>query len=207
MMEIQAVIKKLIQEGLVASGGKVPEVDIELEHPADLQHGDYSCNIAMRLAKQLAQNPKKLAEEIVGNLPTNKYVSKVEIAGPGFINFYLAQVFFEESLAGALEQQSKWGTVATRKDKKVLIEHSSPNLFKPFHIGHLVNNTYGESLVRITRAAGAEVIPLSYPSDVSPGIAKAVWGILDAGIEDSFTIEQVGDAYVHGTNAYKEGGK
>ena len=85
-----------------------------------------------------------------------------------------------------------------------LVEHSSPNMFKPFHVGHLVNNFVGASLERVIRAQGAEVTAVSFPSDVSPGIAKAVWGLMDMGRANFFTIEDIGDAYARGSVRYKE---
>ncbi len=201
-MQIAEEIKGLIQSSLSKLGLEVGE--IELEHPADLAHGDYSSNVAMQLAKVRGETPHQLAEEIVRTLSDSILIEKTEVAGSGFINFYLSQKFYVDALQKVLEKKEDWGSTKVNTGQKLLIEHSSPNLFKPFHIGHLVNNTYGEALVRIARVSGAEVVPLSFPSDVSPGIAKAVWGILDKGLEQEFTIEQIGDAYVSGVNAYKE---
>ncbi len=204
MVNIQDVIQKIVKEALSGAGVEVGEAEIVLEHPADLAHGDYSCNIAMRLAKELGKSPRELAENIVSALPKSEYISKAEVAGPGFINFYLSKEFFERSLSEVIKEKESFGKGGQLKDKKILLEHSSPNLFKPFHIGHLLNNTYGEALTRIIGFAGADVVKISFPSDVSPGIAKAVWGIIETGVIDDFTIEQIGDAYVHGSNAYKE---
>ncbi len=207
MIEIEEIIRSSVQSVLVGMGIHIDEESIVLEHPADLINGDYSCNIAMCFAKELGKSPHELAEEIAAALSeSNTHISieRVEVAGSGFINFYLSQGFFAKSLAEALEQGMVWGSVDLHKSKRMLIEHSSPNLFKPFHLGHLVNNTYGEALIRLARAANAEVTTLSFPSDVSPGIAKAVWGLLNAGLQESFTIKQVGEAYVAGSSAYKD---
>ncbi len=206
MSTIQDVIRTLIKQSLNSTGISSDDTQIVLEHPSDLTHGDYSCNIAMRLAKDIGKNPKELAEQIVAEIPESKHIKRVEIAGPGFINFYLSVEFFKESVEQVSKMGDEWGNVDIYKGKDVLIEHSSPNLFKPFHIGHLVNNTYGEALMRLVQAAGASVVPLSFPSDVSPGIAKAVWGILDSGAQEGFTLEQIGEAYVSGTDAYKKDG-
>jgi arginyl-tRNA synthetase len=181
---------------------------IQFEHPSEFIHGDYSCNIAMIAARQTGKDPRELAEEIVlilnRTLSDNVLLQKVEVAGPGFINFHLTEKFFTDSVAEVLEAGEKWGTNTNGVGTTVLLEHSSPNLFKPFHIGHLVNNTLGEALVRIVCATGAEVTALSFPSDVSPGIAKAVWGILDKGWQDDITLERIGEAYVHGVKSYEE---
>lgn len=201
-MQIVEEIKSLIKGAL--DGLNLEVEKIELEHPSDLLHGDYSSNVAMQLAKVRGSTPYQLAEAITKTLSDSVLVKRVEVAGSGFINFYLSEIFFINALRDALMKKSEWGAVDVYRGKSFLIEHSSPNLFKPFHIGHLVNNTYGEALVRIVGTAGANITPLSFPSDVSPGIAKAVWGILDAEQENDFTVEQIGNAYVRGVNAYKD---
>ena len=176
--------------------------DVVLEHPADSTHGDFSCNVAMTLAKKAGKSPRALAEAIVAALPVHESIESVTVAGPGFINFHLTSAFFESQTAAISASRNAWGTHTTLANTTILLEHSSPNLFKPFHIGHLVNNTLGESLVRILRAMGATIVPLSYPSDISPGIAKAVWGILDKGWQDDVSITRIGEAYVHGVAQY-----
>jgi arginyl-tRNA synthetase len=184
-----------------------------VEHPGDLSHGDYSSNIAMVLSKKVGENPKALSEKIKTELEKNipKEIAKVEIAGPGFINFYLSESFFAESIEMILEQKENWGKNNELKGKKVLIEHSSPNLFKPFHIGHVMNNTIGESLTRLARFSHADVTLISYPSDVSLGIGKAVYMLLQKGVGmlDTFSTLQeklafLGNCYVEGTRVYDE---
>jgi arginyl-tRNA synthetase len=157
----------------------------------------------MVLAKQVGENPRELAEKIVAAIPEHEDIATVEVAGPGFINFHLSESYFTRATNEALGSGEAWGRSAMYDGKHFLIEHSSPNLFKPFHIGHLVNNTLGESLVRLARFAGAKITVLSWPSDVSPGIAKAVWGAIDKGWQDDLTIERIGEAYAHGVARYE----
>lgn len=187
--------------------------DVHFEHPNELSHGDVSTNIAMVLAKQEGKNPRELAEAIV--LELNKQnienVSDIQIAGPGFINFFFTQQFFTETVSEVLTQKEKYGSSEVYKNKKVLVEHSSPNIFKPFHIGHLMNNTVGESIVRLVSFAGADTTVISYPSDVSLGIGKAVWQLLEYGIdtldEHSSLKDKIiflGQCYSEGTRAYDE---
>src|SRR5690606_3178448 len=107
-------------------------------------------------------------------------VEKVEIAGPGFINFFLSPEIFYEKIFSIDEN---YGKNKIKKEKTIVVEHSSPNLFKPFHIGHVMNNTVGESITRLAEYSGAKVIKISYPSDVSLGIGKAVWSLLQKGEE------------------------
>jgi arginyl-tRNA synthetase len=178
--------------------------EIVVEYCADSAHGDFATNAAMVAAKVAGMPSRELAEKIVKNMQTPESVAKVEVAGPGFINFHLAEKFFTAQTEYVLEAAEAWGTNTKREGQTILLEHSSPNLFKPFHIGHLVNNTLGEALVRIVRATGAKVTALSFPSDVSPGIAKAVWGVLDRGWQEDITLARIGEAYVHGVKSYEE---
>ncbi len=167
-----------------------------LERPADKKHGHYSSNLALVLSKALAKKPQDIAQDFVNSFNSPDFLEKIEIAGPGFLNFYLSR----QALANILKED--FSLSSKFSGKKVLLEHSSPNLFKPFHIGHLVNNSYGEALSRMLSLAGASVKTLAFPSDVSPGIAKAVWAIKDLRLKD-FSIEDIGKAYAYGSEKYK----
>ncbi|MDQ3244852.1 MAG: arginine--tRNA ligase, partial [bacterium] len=129
----------------------------------------------------------------------------------GFINFYLPKDFFIDSIKNILELGEDYGKNKIHENKKILVEHSSPNLFKPFHIGHVMNNAIGESITRLARYSGASVTEISYPSDVSYGIGKAVWAFLEDGIiklDEYKTQEEklgyLGECYVKGTKALEE---
>lgn len=181
--------------------------DFSLEHPKELSHGDYMTNIALVAGKQGGKNPVELAKTLVEALEQKKIhgIEKIEVAGPGFINFTLRRDVFVNELATA--QDPEWGNTEVYKGQKILIEHSSPNLFKPFHIGHLMNNTVGEALYRLAKSSGAQATPISFPSDISLGVAKAVYVLLETYGED-FTptdVSVLGDAYVEGVRKYKEG--
>ena len=93
---IREQLKKAIKEAVSALSLETSE--IHLEHPVDLTHGDYSTNVAMTLAKEVNKNPKELAQEIIDNLKEDKLIEKIEVAGNGFINFYLSKEFFAENL-------------------------------------------------------------------------------------------------------------
>ncbi len=206
-------LKKLISESLVKLGLGVD--DILLEHPADFQNGDFSTNIAMVLAKKVvnppAGGPQGFAQAIIENMEKDEYVEKVELAGPGFINFYLNRRYFSEEIGKILEQKETYGKSVVYQGKEILVEHSSPNLFKPFHVGHVMNNTIGESITRLARFSGAHVTALSYPSDVSLGIGKALGialedgdAVLDGLASEKEKLDYLGECYVRGTKKYDE---
>jgi len=211
-MPIVQKLKNSIETALEAVG--IPSVSFALEHPTELSHGDFACNAAMAGAKQVGKNPRVLAEEIVAELKkqNNPEIESIEIAGPGFINFKLSQGFFATSITEIISAGDQFGKRDMYAGKKVLVEHSSPNLFKPFHVGHMMNNTIGESLVRLFQMSGAETVALSFPSDVGLGIAKAVYAtsqvdhamLSDKNIPLETKMKFLGDCYVEGTKAYED---
>ncbi len=205
---IRAAIEKALQN-LDISG-----VSFVVEHPTDLSRGDYATNVAMAASKTLGKNPREVAEMIVAEINNQNVpeIESIEIAGPGFINFKLVPEFFTQSMKEIITAEDSFGNLEIHAGKNILIEHSSPNLFKPFHIGHMMNNAIGESLVRLMRASGARVTTMSFPSDISLGVAKAVYALY----YDSLTISRMseesgfdnaiiaGDAYVVGTRLYDD---
>ncbi len=200
-------------KGLIKSVVKIEDIDPKIEFPSDSKNGDFSTSIAMILAKKEGQKPLDLAQKIASEIEKIKpeYVSKVEAVHPGFINFFLSKEYFSNEIRNVLEQGQNYGKSELHKGKKILVEHSSPNLFKPFHVGHVMNNTIGESISRLAKFSGAEVTTISYPSDVSLGIGKALFILLDEGKDklDSLKTEKekldyLGDCYVRGTKAFED---
>jgi arginyl-tRNA synthetase len=203
-------IQKLIQEILKTLN--IEEVNFSVEHPDDLKNGDYSTNVAMVCAKKIGMNPRELAEKIVlelKGLPKQGFgeIEKVEIAGPGFINFYLSREFFTESTNEVLKEKENWGKNKILEGKKVMVEYTDPNPFKPFHIGHLMANAIGESISRIVEFSGAKTIRANYQGDVGPHVAKAIYGLMKSGLpDDSLSVgekaQYIGKCYSEGSNLY-----
>lgn len=198
-MHIESELKKIISEALTTL---VLSADVHLEHPEFFTHGDYSTNVALALAKDAGKNPRELAEAIRAALPAHEFVMSTEVAGPGFINFRLAPTYFANVIRSI---DAKFGVSNVHAGQNILVEHSSPNLFKPFHIGHMMNNAIGESLVRLMRASGADVSSVSFPSDISLGVAKAIFVLLERNTDTAnLEIGALGDAYVEGTKRFEE---
>ena len=133
-------------------------------------------------------------------------VEKIEVAGPGFINFYLGREFFTLELTRANRAADDWGKNQDASGEVVLIEYTSPNLFKPLHIGNLVGNIIGESFTRLFKCAGASVKRFNYPSDIGLTVAKGVWGLKKIG-GDPNDINAIGEAYRVGNEYYEKGGQ
>lgn len=211
------MIKQQLQQAI---GQALTDLNIEissfgLEYPTDFAHGDLSSNVAMVHAKISKQNPKELAQMIVEKLNSQKIsvLEKVEIAGPGFINFHLSREFFTKNISQILKEGSEYGKNTLYKDKKIMIEHTNLNPFKLFHIGHLVNHSVGESISRLLENSGAEVKRVSYGGDVGLHVAKAIWGMLNhpyrqvkAGESPEEPIVYIGRAYAEGEAAYESDG-
>ncbi|MDP6387945.1 MAG: arginine--tRNA ligase [Candidatus Pacebacteria bacterium] len=198
---IAEILKKAIKDAVSAMSLETGE--IHLEYPADLAYGDYSTNVAMVLAKKAQKTPKELAQEIIRYIVQNKpdHVEKVEVAGAGFINFYLSQDFFTESINEILKEREKWGSNNLLKNQKTIVEYTDPNPFKEFHIGHLMSNAVGESISRIVELSGAEVKKANYQGDVGLHVAKAIFG------KQKNSEMTWGKAYTYGVQNYEKNKK
>ena len=187
--EIEKIIKLAIKDS---------ESSFLVEVPTDKSHGDYSCNAALVLSKKLGKNPKEVAEEIISKIKNSELFEKVDVAGPGFINFYLSQNVFLDKLRLALKQSDKFGINQNLKNKKIIVEYTDPNILKEFHIGHLMSNAIGESISRILESQGANIKRLCYQGDVGLHVAKAIFGKL----QDKNNSWQ--ESYVLGSKMYGE---
>lgn len=180
----------------------VPEPVVTFDYP-ELVHGDLTTNVALVYAKTIGVSPRALAETLVQALPTMETVSSVTIAGPGFINITFAAEAIRQELSVALLEPDTWGEGSLFAEQEIMVEYTQPNPFKPFHIGHLMSNTIGESLVRLLEAQGAKVIRANYQGDVGPHVAKAIWGIVQLGA-DPADVDALGKAYAYGAQQYEQ---
>lgn len=197
---MKAVLEQALIHALASLG--VSDAKPVIEHPSELSHGDYATSAALQYAKQLGKNPRTLAEEIVAALGTVDGIEKIEIAGPGFINFHLANAEFARSLEEA-RREDMWGANVHETGTSVMVEYTDPNPFKEFHIGHLMSNAIGESVSRLIQFSGASVIRANYQGDVGPHVAKCLWGLKSLNL-DAHTSSDLGKAYAAGAKAYEE---
>lgn len=198
---MESVIRELIQKAL--QNLDTPVGDFVVEHPEDLSHGDYSTNVAMSHAKALKMNPKELAEKIKIELEKSlpKEISEIQIAGPGFINFKLSREFFSNSVKEIIEAGKNFGKINIGENKKVLVEYSSPNIAKPFTVGHLRSTIIGDSISRILEASGYTVIRDNHLGDWGTQFGKMIvaiqkWGDLSVLDNDEAPIKTLVDLYV-----------
>ncbi|PCF74005.1 arginine--tRNA ligase [Staphylococcus delphini] len=165
---IQEIEKSIQQANIVES---IPEIKIEI--PKDTKNGDYATNIAMVLTKLAKRNPREIAQLIVDHLDTEAaHVKKIDIAGPGFINFYLDSSYLNAVIDQALEQDTQFGRVAESKNEKILVEYVSANPTGDLHIGHARNAAVGDTLCNILDAAGYDVTREYYINDAGNQITN-----------------------------------
>ncbi len=151
---------------------------IQVTRTRDVAHGDFASNIAMMLAKPAGRNPRELAQALIDALPDDEHVHKVEIAGPGFINFFIHQQTTLDIIRTILDRGERFGTSEIGQGEKVQIEFVSANPTGPLHVGHGRGAAYGATVGLLMRAVGYEVDCEYYVNDAGRQmniLAASVW--------------------------------
>lgn len=171
--ELQKIIKKAIFDLF-----QLKEAGFSVEYPKDEKFGDYATNAALVLAKKVGKSPMEIAESLKSQVESLKSVEfeKIEVAAPGYVNFFLSEKFLQEKVVEVNEKKENFGS-ADKKEGKMMVEYSQPNTHKEFHIGHLRNVFLGSSLINVLRKGGQDVISANYIGDTGTHIAKCLWGI------------------------------
>ena len=143
---------------------------IQIERTRDPSHGDFASNIALAMAKKAGLNPRQLADKIIAALPADKALDRCEIAGPGFINFFLSKSASTSVIASILEQGAAFGTNSLGNNQRVQIEFVSANPTGPLHVGHGRGAAVGDSLSRLLQACGYRVDREFYYNDAGAQI-------------------------------------
>lgn len=164
------IIANLVNDALatlpdLAAAATDLSIKSTVERTRDSSHGDFACNIAMRLAKPAKMNPREIASSIVAALDENDQVAKVEIAGPGFINFYLSPAAFHAELQTILDAGQEYGRQPRKAAPKILLEFISANPTGPLHVGHGRHAAFGASVGNLLEAAGFPVHREYYVND------------------------------------------
>lgn len=167
-------LRRIIEE-------KFPGVAFEVTAPPDPAMGDYSTNLAFALAKERGKHPRDAAQEIADAFRDFEFFEKVEIAGPGFVNFYLKKEFLQGRLKEIFAARASYGSGDSGKDRTVIVEYSQPNIAKKMHIGHLRTTVLGDALANAYDALGWKVIRWNYIGDWGTQFGKLIaayklWG-------------------------------
>ena len=171
---MKAHITHLLAEAATKISADAAQFKIVLERPKSAEHGDFSSNLAMQLAKPLRQNPRAIAEALIAALPKSEYIAKVEIAGAGFINFFLNEQSQQTIIGGVLNAGDAFGRNDSGKYSKVQVEFVSANPTGPLHVGHGRGAAVGDCLARLLDANGWDVTREFYYNDAGAQIENLV---------------------------------
>ena len=163
--QLQELLTKCVQD--LISKGILKEMPskIRIDHTKDNSHGDYATNIALMLSKQAKMSPVELAKIIIDQFEQKNFIKKIEIAGPGFINFFISQESSSSIVNEILVQAASYGCSDIGQGKKVLLEYVSANPTGPLHVGHGRGAAYGATVSNLLRNAGFIVDNEYYVND------------------------------------------
>ncbi|MCX9021489.1 arginine--tRNA ligase [Citrobacter portucalensis] len=161
-MNIQALLSEKVSQAMIAAGAPA-DCEPQVRQSAKVQFGDYQANGMMAVAKKLGMAPRQLAEQVLTHLDLNGIASKVEIAGPGFINIFLDPVFLAQHVQQALASD-RLGVTQPAK-QTVVVDYSAPNVAKEMHVGHLRSTIIGDAAVRTLEFLGHNVIRANHVGD------------------------------------------
>ncbi|QMD24785.1 arginine--tRNA ligase [Citrobacter freundii] len=161
-MNIQALLSEKVRQAMIAAGAPA-DCEPQVRQSAKVQFGDYQANGMMAVAKKLGMAPRQLAEQVLTHLDLNGIASKVEIAGPGFINIFLDPAFLAQHVQQALASD-RLG-VAQPEKQTVVVDYSAPNVAKEMHVGHLRSTIIGDAAVRTLEFLGHKVIRANHVGD------------------------------------------
>ena len=161
-MNIQALLSEKVSQAMIAAGAPA-ECEAQVRQSAKVQFGDYQANGVMAVAKKLGMAPRQLAEQVLTHLSLDGIAHKVEIAGPGFINIFLAPEFLAENVDQALKSD-RLG-VSVPQPQTIVVDYSAPNVAKEMHVGHLRSTIIGDAAVRTLEFLGHNVIRANHVGD------------------------------------------
>lgn len=195
---IRNIVWNAVQKAGFAEGLK--ENDIYIEHPQNEVHGDYSTNIAMKLAGQLKKNPKEIAEKIAGVIVLDGMVGEVSVIG-GFINITLGAKFLALTVDQVMSKGDAYGSSTIANKQKLVVEYSSPNIAKPFTVGHLRSTIIGDAIANNLEMLGYEVYRDNHTGDWGTQFGKQIyaiktWGNMEEIEKSEKPVKMLVDLYV-----------
>ena len=171
-LNLKQALTELIQQAVAIIAPDQASATITLERPKQAQHGDYACNIAMQLAKALKRNPREVAMDLIGDLPPSPYLEKADIAGPGFINFFLTANAKQQVVKTILHTGDSFGRQRADKAEKIVVEFVSANPTGPLHVGHGRQAALGDAISTLLQTRGHDVSREFYYNDAGNQIAN-----------------------------------
>jgi arginyl-tRNA synthetase len=177
--ELDRLLRDALREVAAFEGlGELADVDPQIDRTRDARHGDFTSNTAMRIAKDLGRKPRDLAAALVAAMPPSPLVERVEVAGPGFINFTLSDAAYHDELKSILARGDDYGRSDVGAGRRMLVEYVSANPTGPLHVGHGRLAAQGASVANLLRATGHGVDEEYYVNDAGRQmeiLAASVW--------------------------------
>lgn len=177
---IRSKIKNLLEETVKKAGFEITDRWL-VDYPSDPRYGDYFTNLPLLLAKKVKKKPTEIAGELVkqldSHLVTKDLFRKIEVAGPGFINFYLSEKILGDHLKRIISYSKKWPNLTIGKGKTIVIDYSAPNIAKPFGIGHLRSTIIGQAVYNFYQFLGYKVIGDNHLGDWGTQFGKIIYSI------------------------------
>lgn len=170
VLNFKSHLSELFAQALREVAPESADTAILIERPKQAAHGDYSCNLAMQLAKPLRKSPREIANALITALPETDFIDKVEIAGAGFINVFITTAAKQQAVHGVLQAGAGYGHVTTGQGRKIQVEFVSANPTGPLHVGHGRGAAVGDCLSRVLHAAGWNVTREFYYNDAGAQI-------------------------------------
>lgn len=201
MLTIEKQIEKILSESVKALYSDKELKPVEITVATNEKFGDFQCNFAMMNSKIIGGNPRAIAENVVNNLVENNIIEKIEIAGPGFLNIFLKDAFLGELVKKITKESYEYEGL--NLDGDVIIDYSSPNIAKRMHIGHLRSTIIGDSIKRIYRFLGYNVVADNHIGDWGTQFGKLIIGYRNWLNEEAYkanAIEELERVYVEFTN-------
>ena len=163
--DLKAHLAALFESALEAVAPEARGTAVTLDRPKQASHGDYACNLAMQLSRQLRRNPREIAAAIIDHLPPSPHVARAEIAGAGFINLFLQPATKRDVVGRIFAAGDRYGHSTLGQDRRVQVEFVSANPTGPLHVGHGRGAAYGSALASLLAAAGFNVTREFYVND------------------------------------------
>lgn len=182
-----------IKKAVKKAGYAVSEIDVD--YPEREEFGDFTTNVAMKLAKKSGKNPRGLAQKIVSNIKASKYIKKADVAGPGFINIFVTPRYWQDNLAGISKEKDNYGRGKTKKEK-VQVEFISANPTGQLHLGHARNGYIGDVLANVFRFRGYKTTKEFYINDAGNQIISLGHSMLEAAGFEPKDVTHYGGDYV-----------
>ena len=176
-----SIIQDIVYQAVTKAGFEVNEADIHIDPTKTIEHGHFATNIALLLAGKAGKKPRDVAESLVSHLSSPLF-EKIEVAGPGFINFWVEQKFYTTECRSILSDLDDYvQSVLDVSSGTMVIDYSSPNIAKPLGVHHLLSTIIGDSVKRIYRKGGYKVIADNYLGDIGTQFGKLIYAIKNWG--------------------------